>query len=76
MDTKIEPITAPKKPVTVKPGTINATIENIIPFIMNVKRPRLSIFMGSESIIRTGFMNILNTENINAAKKAVNTPDI
>ena len=71
---KSDPKTAGQNPLTSKPDITPDTIINKKALMINVKRPRLRIFIGRVRSKIIGLKNILRTPRIAAAKKALKKP--
>lgn len=64
-------IKAQKKPLTIKPGTKLLTKRINKAFMIKVKRPNVSMFMGRVSNMSIGFKNAFIIPKTKAATKAV-----
>lgn len=59
------------QPSTVTPGTIAETINSMIAFTINVKRPKVTNVNGAVKKPKTGLIKVLTTPKTIAAKTAV-----
>lgn len=72
----MEPITAGKKPPTVKPGVRYPTKPRAIAFTTNRNNPRVKIVRGNVKITSKGFTMALTKPRTAAPTKAVGAPAI